>query len=266
MPPPKKADPEKTRKRRSSKVGARFTGTAGKQGFGPQALHLNFKGKDVNLRTTRSIGDWDGARVAVPFPEVFHFDVQPDQAMRIVMASDGLWDELTPAKVCKTVYEIGGSQSAHDVATLLTRDAYDLHRAIYNKLKDDLTVMVVDIGDAKSTSSHCRHPHRPLRFLPLHRLVSTPPTVGGALISYSVPLPTVRVLEMFNCWFYSLSKNLSALCTLLGPDAPRIHGYADAPDRPGCCSQSCVMHCVCECEMPDRCRALQLRIPAASRL
>ena len=158
---PKKADPEKTRKRRSSKVGARFTGTAGKQGFGPQALHLNFKGKDVNLRTTRSIGDWDGARVAVPFPEVFHFDVQPDQAMRIVMASDGLWDELTPAKVCKTVYEIGGSQSAHDVATLLTRDAYDLHRAIYNKLKDDLTVMVVDIGDVKSTSSHYVTPTGP---------------------------------------------------------------------------------------------------------
>ena len=143
------------RQRRPSRIGARFHNARG-DAFGPQAVHVQYASgeKGVNLRTSRSIGDWDGPRVIVPTPEVHTFDVRADEAVRIVLASDGLWDVSSPTAVAKLLHVIGGSRSPDDMARLLVRNAFDTYLGTYGRMKDDTTVMVVDLGRCGEISSH----------------------------------------------------------------------------------------------------------------
>ena len=139
-------------RRASTLVGARFA-----NGVGPLTLIAPREGSRAQGRAppavstciTRSIGDWDGSRALVPQPEHHRFDVHADEFTRVVIASDGLWDFLKPAEAAKQVRLAPTAQQAADQLVKLVK-----RRSInaLGVLKDDTTVLVIDLNPAARTS------------------------------------------------------------------------------------------------------------------
>ena len=91
---------------------------------------------------TRSIGDWDSSRACIPHPDIHRFEVPPGMHSRVVLASDGLWDFVTHERAAQVV---GASRSAQKAADRLVRLAETRSKAKFNRLKDDTTVLVIDL-------------------------------------------------------------------------------------------------------------------------
>lgn len=91
---------------------------------------------------TRSIGDWDAARACVPDPEIMRFEVSSGAHERVVIASDGLWDVCTNEKAASIVRK---AKSAADAAYKLAEYAWRTSHARFDRLKDDTTIVVVDL-------------------------------------------------------------------------------------------------------------------------
>lgn len=125
------------RRRRSTNIGHRFGASRG-----PLVLKASLGQGDVNTRVTRSIGDWDAARSCIPEPELHRFTLARGTHSRLLLASDGLWDLLTPAHACRLVR---GASTAQSAADLLLAVAERLSNQRFGRLKDDTTVLVVDV-------------------------------------------------------------------------------------------------------------------------
>lgn len=119
-------------------------------GSGPMVVQAKLTGGNLtsgsnplaDVMMTRSIGDWDAARACVPQPEAQRFEVQPGQHQRVIVASDGCWDFV---KADEAAMLVRRARSAQEAATKLTSLASKRSHAQLGRLKDDTTVIVVDI-------------------------------------------------------------------------------------------------------------------------
>jgi len=125
------------RRRRSTNIGHRFGASRG-----PLVLKATLHQGDVNTRVTRSIGDWDAARSCIPEPELRRFTIARGTHSRLLLASDGLWDVISPAQACRLVR---GAATAQRAADLLLGMAERISNEKFGRLKDDTTVLVVDV-------------------------------------------------------------------------------------------------------------------------
>ena len=91
---------------------------------------------------TRSIGDWDASRACIPQPELLRFEIAAGARARIAIASDGLWDFASVARAAEMIH---GMRSAKASADKLLRHAVLKSNQKFNQLKDDTTVVVVDL-------------------------------------------------------------------------------------------------------------------------
>jgi len=109
-------------------------------------VHYEVGPPGCHLRTTRSIGDWDGSRVCIALPEVRSFQLPRGSASRFILASDGLWDIFKPKRVAKRVHQRGKKSAlalAQDLISWVVGESQ--HR--YSLLRDDVSILVVDVGD-----------------------------------------------------------------------------------------------------------------------
>ena len=97
----------------------------------------------VSTVVSRSIGDWDGSRAIVPEPDVLRFDVPADGLVRVVIASDGVWDFVTPAQAAMVLRT---SSSAQAAASRLVRVASRRSHSALGRLKDDTTALVIELN------------------------------------------------------------------------------------------------------------------------
>ena len=77
-----------------------------------------------------------------PHPELLRFEVPPGGFERVVLASDGLWDFCTAQQAARVAR---GARSAQAAAHLLAELAWNVSHAKLDRLKDDTTVLVVDL-------------------------------------------------------------------------------------------------------------------------
>lgn len=99
----------------------------------------------VSTCVTRSIGDWDASRACVPQPDALRFDVPPDGFVRVVLASDGLWDFVTKADAARLLRT---TQTAQRAAEQLVSLAKSRSVSRIGRLKDDTTVIVATVNPA----------------------------------------------------------------------------------------------------------------------
>lgn len=66
----------------------------------------------------------------------------PGTHSRLLLASDGLWDVISPAQACRLVR---GAATAQRAADLLLGMAERISNEKFGRLKDDTTVLVVDV-------------------------------------------------------------------------------------------------------------------------
>lgn len=114
-----------------SPLAAHMKGPArdGEMGLGPLRLWPG------GLCVARSIGDSDAGPMVVPLPHLRQLLV-PRQGIRLVLASDGLWDLMTPDKAAKVVRRMANEDAA---AALVATAAAD------RRISDDVSVVVVDM-------------------------------------------------------------------------------------------------------------------------
>ena len=99
---------------RADSTFARRVGASGQRG--PLVVQGNFeKGAGASTVVTRSIGDWDASRAVIPEPEVETWAIPPYGARpapgatvydRVIMASDGLWDLVSPQSAERMVRRV----------------------------------------------------------------------------------------------------------------------------------------------------------------
>ena len=117
------------------------------KGHGPMTVQARGQADDASglvsdTMMTRSIGDWDASRACVPQPECRAFRVERGGWRRVVLASDGLWDVVSREKVAKVAWR---AKSANDAAASLAELAWTVSHQRFERLKDDTTVLVVDL-------------------------------------------------------------------------------------------------------------------------
>ena len=92
---------------------------------------------------TRSIGDWDASRAVIPEPETRTWETS-NVFDRVVLASDGLWDLVSFEAAAACMRSVDDPQKAAHL--LLKRAKSESARRGYSGLKDDTTILVVDIN------------------------------------------------------------------------------------------------------------------------
>lgn len=131
--------------RESTRSNTKVLARGSANGYGPTVLAGGDHGK-VSTCVTRSIGDWDGARAMIPQPELHRFGVANDDFVRVIIASDGVWDFVTPS-------EAGAFARRAKTADAAARTIADRAKARslqkLNKLKDDTTCLVVDLNPSQ---------------------------------------------------------------------------------------------------------------------
>ena len=116
--------------RTPSKLGVRLTTPEGSQ-HGPRVVQGGAASK-VTTCVTRSIGDWDASRALIPHPDVTRFVVNPGEHVRVIMASDGMWDMVTTAEALRTARRAATAQQAADRLVAL---AYRRSASRFNELR-----------------------------------------------------------------------------------------------------------------------------------
>ena len=104
---------------------------------------------------TRSIGDWDSARVCLPHPEVHRSHVRKSGAFsRFVIASDGLWDVCNTQHAAAIVSAVEEPQKASDALMAYCKREYLKLNGLGREdpFGDDVTILVVDVTDPTSRS------------------------------------------------------------------------------------------------------------------
>ena len=104
---------------------------------------------------TRSIGDWDSARVCVPHPDVHRSRVRKSGAFsRFIVASDGLWDVCNTQQAAAIVSAVEDPQKASDALLSYSKREYLKRNGLGREdpFGDDVTILVVDVTDPTSRS------------------------------------------------------------------------------------------------------------------
>jgi serine/threonine protein phosphatase PrpC len=94
------------------------------------------------LMMTRTLGDKDAIH-AIATPEVYH-TLLPSGGGRLIVASDGLWDEFSPAAASRLVRKRKPQPAASELVTKAAKKAGS-HR-------DDITVIVLDVKSAPAVA------------------------------------------------------------------------------------------------------------------
>ena len=113
--------------------------TANGEEKGPEAL---FGMYNFSTNMTRSIGDRYGPRSCLAVPDISAVTIRKNEYVRIVIASDGVWDVLKNSEVKDIVLL---DRSPEDAAVRIVQRAYNERE--YKKLRqDDITAIVVDVN------------------------------------------------------------------------------------------------------------------------
>lgn len=99
--------------------------------------------QSVSTAVTRAIGDWDGSRAMIPHPEIIRFKVTGSRCVRTVIASDGLWDLVSVEEASKVLKK---GKTPTSCADKLLEMALFRSNSKFNELKDDTTVMVIELN------------------------------------------------------------------------------------------------------------------------
>ena len=110
----------------------------------------------VGIAMTRSIGDRDGPKSCIAIPDIVDARLGRDEACRIIVASDGVWDVFDNEGAHKVAALANGTQRASNDLVLAARAG----RHIHHIHPDDITALVLDLhvttavrGDILSCSS-----------------------------------------------------------------------------------------------------------------
>lgn len=115
-------------------------------GNGPEAIFGRF---NVSINMSRTIGDKYGPRCCVPVPEVTLAVVSFRDRVRLVIASDGVWDVLSEKNVQPVVL---GDSDLSEAAEQICVAARDTRLALGLRM-DDISAIVVEIGPEPESSS-----------------------------------------------------------------------------------------------------------------
>ena len=95
------------------------------------------------LCPSRTIGDVDAGPGVVPVPHIKQILI-PDQGCRLILASDGLWDNCSHSKVVSACRNLSTNEAAQHLCAIGTSKNA--------RVKDDCSVIVVDILNPKLLS------------------------------------------------------------------------------------------------------------------
>ena len=98
-----------------------------------------------DLQMTRSIVDWRGPDLVLPHPEHKAFDVSARQHVRVILASDGLWDVCTHSVATHIARAAETPKAAAD-ALLAHAESIYLGKRGKPHMGDDTTVLCVDLN------------------------------------------------------------------------------------------------------------------------
>ena len=98
-----------------------------------------------DLQMTRSIVDWRGPDLILPHPEHKAFDVGEQQHVRVILASDGLWDVCTHSLA---THIARSSETPKEAADALLNHAESIYigKRGRSHMGDDTTVLCVDLN------------------------------------------------------------------------------------------------------------------------
>eukprot|EP00775_Hariotina_reticulata_P009503 gene9503-9666_t len=88
------------------------------------------------LCVSRSIGDLDAGPLIVPLPHVRQVLMTRRRALRLIMASDGLWDLVTFSKAAKSVRHKLPHQAVSTLVQMVAKD---------RRMADDVSIIIVDV-------------------------------------------------------------------------------------------------------------------------
>ena len=102
---------------------------------------------------TRTICDWTKSTWVLPHPETLEIQAAPDQHLRFIIATDGLWDVLSTKEAAQMARNVKHFKTAEDCAKVLLQTAKNEYR--YRNWQDkegrrvefgdDTTVLVIDV-------------------------------------------------------------------------------------------------------------------------
>ena len=95
------------------------------------------------LAMTRSFGDRVACKCGVTVePEVLEFDLSPQDCF-IVLASDGVWDQMSNEEVGNIVMPYYEQRNAEKAAEQLVRAAFQKWKDKASDIVDDITCVVI---------------------------------------------------------------------------------------------------------------------------
>ena len=109
---------------------------------GPEAIFSRY---NLSINMTRSIGDKYAARCVIPLPEVTALTISRDEFARFIIASDGVWDVLSPEQVG----ELGCRAHLRDEAAMVVAEEARRIRLLRRMRMDDISVIVIDVNSSR---------------------------------------------------------------------------------------------------------------------
>ena len=125
-------------------------------------------GAKPSMHMTRSIGDRDMTRLVIATPGVRRVAVARGHTARCVLATDGMWNQVSDARVRAILSRGGAARPGSDGGALasarsLANEAHRAHVATgqaASRTFDDITVMVVDVSTHPLNGSEPGSPDR----------------------------------------------------------------------------------------------------------
>lgn len=114
---------------------------------------------DFSINMTRSIGDKYGPRSCIATPEVSALTLPRGNFARFVIASDGLWQVLTPTDISRIILQEDSIEELSILANKIANIAVQKRRSAHLR-RDDTTVIIIDVNPKFDTqvitpSCHC---------------------------------------------------------------------------------------------------------------
>lgn len=98
-----------------------------------------------DLMMSRSICDWTKCAWVLPHPQLLDFTVAAGEHKRVILASDGLWDVISPEDAVIIARDSPSVDAAAELLMRRAKDEYLTKRGLA-KMGDDTTVMVIDLN------------------------------------------------------------------------------------------------------------------------
>lgn len=111
------------------------------------------------LAMSRTIGDVDAGRLCLADAEITQVTI-PQNGARLIIASDGLWDAVHPKTAAHHTRDMKASEASHKLLSMAIKK---------DRLKDDVTIIVVDILPPLNGGDSHDHSHLIPRGLHLYR-------------------------------------------------------------------------------------------------